>query len=151
MVVINLLLPNPSGITTMNLALTSLTSLKYSLSFCSIYQLWSSRASSIIIPEERKLETSVLYGFSVAAHRWTSGIIGQNSCRWATHLFGRTLLFLKHLLVRINVFVCKSVGYLKGHKRSLEASRVLEEYAKVKNCREHKSLVMSDWYTITQG
>lgn len=32
-VVINLLLPNPSGITTMNLALTSLTSLKYSLSF----------------------------------------------------------------------------------------------------------------------
>lgn len=36
-VVINLLLPNPSGITTINLALTSLTSLKYSLSFFAVF------------------------------------------------------------------------------------------------------------------
>lgn len=32
-----------------------------------------------------------------------------------------------------DLFVCNNVGYLKGHKRPLEASRVLEEYAKVHN------------------
>ena len=31
-----------------------------------------------------------------------------------------------------NLFVCHIAGYLQGHKRPLEASRVLEEYAKVR-------------------
>lgn len=31
------------------------------------------------------------------------------------------------------MFVRNNVGYLKGHKHPLEASRVLEEYAKVQN------------------
>lgn len=42
----------------------------------SIYPLWSPRTSVVLIPEERKLETSVLYGFSSALHRRRSNFIG---------------------------------------------------------------------------
>ena len=44
--------------------------------------MWSSRTSFVLIPEERKLETSVLYGFSLALHRRTSDFIGKNYGRY---------------------------------------------------------------------
>ena len=42
----------------------------------SIYSLWSPWTSVVLIPEERKLEASVLFGFTSALHRRASDFIG---------------------------------------------------------------------------
>ena len=43
----------------------------------SVYSMWSLRRSVVVFSKERKLETSVLHGFSLTSYGWTSDFIGQ--------------------------------------------------------------------------
>ena len=53
-----------------------------------------------------------------------------SSCCFCNGILYILEAFIHH--VEANLFVCNNAGSLQGRKRPLEASRVLEEYAKVR-------------------